>query len=127
LPTLARTDSTVNFNWGGGSPDPSISADNFTVRWTGTVQPQFNEPYTFYTSTDDGVRLYVNKQLIIDHWVDQGTTEWIGGISNALTAQQKYNIQMDYYEHGGGPWPPCRGAVLQRPKPLFPDATLPGD
>src|SRR5262249_7400503 len=101
-PSLVRTDAMVNFNWGNGSPDPLISTDNFTVRWTGTIQPQFNEPYTFYTTTDDGVRLWVNGQLIIDHWVDQGPTEWSGSLSGAFSAQQKYNIEMDYYEHGGG-------------------------
>ncbi|MDB6066991.1 MAG: hypothetical protein JWR26_3199, partial [Pedosphaera sp.] len=58
-PTLVRTDATVNFNWGAGSPDPSISADTFTARWTGMVQPQFSQTYTFYTTTDDGVRLWV--------------------------------------------------------------------
>ncbi|MDB6065398.1 MAG: hypothetical protein JWR26_1606, partial [Pedosphaera sp.] len=58
-PTLVRTDATVNFNWGTGSPDPSISADTFTARWTGMVQPQFSQTYTFYTTTDDGVRLWV--------------------------------------------------------------------
>src|SRR5262249_36940493 len=100
LPSLVRTDAVVNFNWGTGSPDPSISVDHFTARWTGAVQPQFNETYTFYTTTDDGVRLWVNGQLLIDHWVDQGPTEWSGSIS--LVAQQRYNIQMDYYENGGG-------------------------
>ena len=49
---------------------------------------------------DDGVRLWVNGQLLIDQWVDQGPTEWSGSIS--LVAQQRYNIQMDYYENGGG-------------------------
>src|SRR6185369_294594 len=44
-PTLTRTDATVNFNWGNGSPDPSISVDSFTARWTGQVQAQFNETY----------------------------------------------------------------------------------
>ncbi len=53
-PTLTRIDSTVNFDWVSGSPDPSISVDQFTVRWTGDVQPLFNETYTFYTRTDDG-------------------------------------------------------------------------
>lgn len=101
-PNLVRTDPTVNFNWGAGAPDPTISTDHFTVRWVGTVQPQFNEPYTFYTATDDGVRLWVNNQLVIDKWVDQGTTEWSGSLSNSLVAQQKYNIQMEYYENGGG-------------------------
>ncbi len=99
-PTLVRTDATINFNWGTGSPDPSISADDFTVRWIGSVQPQFSETYTFYTTTDDGVRLWVNGQLVIDHWQDQSPTEWSGTI--ALTAQQRYDVQMDYYENAGG-------------------------
>jgi uncharacterized repeat protein (TIGR03806 family) len=98
--TLVRTDAVVNFNWGNGSPDPSISADHFIARWTGAVQPQFNETYTFYATADDGVRVWINGQLLIDAWVDQGPTEWSGSIN--LVAQQRYNIQMDYYENGGG-------------------------
>ena len=98
-PTLTRTDATVNFNWGTGSPDPSISVDDFTVRWTGAVQPPFTETYTFYTTTDDGVRLWVNGQLLINEWVDQGATEWSGSIG--LVAGQKYPITMEYYENGG--------------------------
>jgi hypothetical protein len=94
-----RIDPTVDYDWGSGSPDPSISSDHFTVRWTGAVQPQFNEPYTFYTTTDDGVRLWVNGQLIIDEWVDQSATEWNGQI--ALTARRKYSVTMEYYENGG--------------------------
>ena len=50
-PSLVRTDAVVNFNWGNGSPDPKISSNTFTARWTGAVQPQFNETYTFYTTT----------------------------------------------------------------------------
>jgi len=99
-PSLVRTDSVVNVDWGNNSPDPKISSNTFTARWTGAVQPQFNEAYTFYTTTDDGVRLWVNGQLLIDEWVDQGPTEWSGTIN--LVAQQRYNIQMDYYENGGG-------------------------
>jgi hypothetical protein len=74
--------------------------DDFTVRWTGAVQPQFSQTYTFYTKTDDGVRLWVNGQLLIDEWVDQGATEWSATI--ALNAGQKYSITMEYYENGGG-------------------------
>ena len=97
---MTRIDAIVNTNWGNGSPDPAISSDSFTARWTGTVQPQFTETYTFSTTTDDGVRLWVNGQLLIDEWVDQGPTTWTGSI--ALKAQQVYNIRMDYYENGGG-------------------------
>jgi len=98
-PTLLRTDVTVNFDWGTGSPDSSISVDDFTVLWTGTVQPQFDETYTFYTTTDDGLRLWVNGQLVVDKWVDQPATEWSGAI--ALHAAQKYPISMEYYQNGG--------------------------
>ena len=99
-PSLVRTDSVVNFNFGNNSPDPKISSNTFTARWTGAVQPQFNESYTFYTTADDGVRLWINGQLLIDGWVNQAPTEWSGSIN--LVAQQRYNIQMDYYEDMGG-------------------------
>jgi hypothetical protein len=95
-----RTDATVNFDWANGSPVAGMGADTFSVRWTGEVQAQFNETYTFYTVTDDGVRLWVNGQLIIDKWFDQGATEWSGTI--VLAAGQRYAIQMDYYENAGG-------------------------
>ncbi len=98
-PTLTRIDLAVNFDWGSGSPAPSISSDDFTVRWTGDVQPQFNETYTFYTKTDDGARLWVNNQEIINAWVDQAATEWSGAI--ALNAGQRYAIRMEYYENAG--------------------------
>ncbi len=98
-PTLERVDPTINFNWGADSPDPSISVDTFTVRWTGMVQPLYSQTYTFYTKTDDGVRLWVNGQLLVDKWVNQGNIEWSGTI--ALTANQKYPILMEYYENTG--------------------------
>jgi uncharacterized repeat protein (TIGR03806 family) len=98
--TLVRVDPTVNFDWGNGSPDSRISADTFTVRWTGQIKAQFNETYTFTTTTDDGVRLYVNGQKIIDQWVDQSPTDWTGSI--ALQAGRFYDIRMEYYENGGG-------------------------
>jgi uncharacterized repeat protein (TIGR03806 family) len=117
-PTLVRTDSTIDFDWGSGSPDPSISVDSFTARWTGSVQPQFNETYTFYATTDDGVRVWVNGQLIIDEWVDQAPTTSAGSIS--LKAQQLYNITMEYYENGGG-----AAAQLAWSSPSTPQAIIP--
>jgi glucose/arabinose dehydrogenase len=97
---LVRTDATVNFNWGGGSPDPSIGSDTFSARWRGQVQPRFSETYTFFTRADDGVRMRVNGQLLVDRFVDQPPTEYSGTI--ALQAGQKYDIEIEYYEQGGG-------------------------
>lgn len=97
---LTRTDATVNFDWGSGSPNPSIGADTFSVRWIGQVQPRYSETYTFYTVSDDAVRLWVNSQNIVDNWTDHGSTEDKGTIS--LTAGQMYNIKMEFRDNAVG-------------------------
>ena len=99
-PTLTRMDATVNFEWSTTPPAANVGPTVYVVRWTGSVEPQFGETYTFSTTTDDGVRLWVNGQLLVNEWVDQGPTTWSGQIT--LAAQQRYNIQMDYYQNGGG-------------------------
>ncbi|MTJ09822.1 MULTISPECIES: PA14 domain-containing protein [unclassified Anabaena] len=91
---LIRTDATVDFNWGNGSPDAIIGKDNFRVDWTGLVQPLYSETYNFYTQSDDGVRLRINDQLLIDKWQDQSTREYSGSIF--LEAGKFYNIDLDY-------------------------------
>jgi hypothetical protein len=96
-PVLTRVDPLIDFDWGVGSPDPLVVTDFFTIRWTGKVQPLYTQNYTFYTKTDDGVRLWVNGQKLVDKWVLQGATEWSGTIS--LTADQKYDIVMEYFEN----------------------------
>src|SRR5205814_9065651 len=50
---LTRTDATVDFNWANGSPDPSLPADGFSVRWSGRVTARTGGAYTFYTVSDD--------------------------------------------------------------------------
>ncbi|MDB6111083.1 MAG: hypothetical protein JWR69_2833, partial [Pedosphaera sp.] len=97
---LVRTDATINFDWNTVSPNPAIPTNNYTVRWTGMVQPLFSQTYTFVTTTDDGMRLWVNGQLIIDHWAPQSPTTWSGSI--ALQALQLYSLEMDYNQEGGG-------------------------
>ncbi|MGK7899453.1 MAG: DUF4347 domain-containing protein [Xenococcus sp. (in: cyanobacteria)] len=96
---VIRTDSVVDFDWGLGSPNPAISSNTFSVRWTGEIEAKFSETYTFQTTTDDGVRLWINDQLIINEFIDQAATSHQGEI--ALTAGQKYDIRLDYYENGG--------------------------
>jgi hypothetical protein len=95
---LTRTDATVNFTW-TGSPGPGVTSDNFAVRWTGQVLAPVTGNYTFSTVSDDGVRLWVNGQLVINNWTDHGpTTNTSAPI--ALTAGVKYAITMEFYERG---------------------------
>lgn len=97
---LTRIDSTVDFDWGGGSPAPEIGPDTFSARWTGRIRPQFSQTYTFWVTADDGVRLYVGGQLIIDRWIDQAPTTY--SATKALQAGQLYDVRLEFYENGGG-------------------------
>lgn len=96
---LSRIDATVDFDWGSGSPDPSIVNWSFSVRWTGWIQAAASGTYTFTTLSDDGVRLWVNNELVIDNWTLHAATEDSGTIS--LSADQKYDITLEFYENTG--------------------------
>ncbi|MCX7782710.1 MAG: DUF1929 domain-containing protein, partial [Meiothermus sp.] len=78
--------------------------------------------YTFITRTDDGVRLWVNNQLIIDRWVNQSSTERSGTI--ALVAGQRYNIRMDYFENGGGAVAQLSWSSPSQPREIVPQRYL---
>lgn len=97
---VTRIDPTVNFTWGTGAPVPGIGPDTFSVRWSGQVRAKVTGATTFYTTSDDGVRLYVNNVLIVDNWTDHSPTDNTGTLT--LTAGQKYDIRMEMYENGGG-------------------------
>ncbi|HEV2664382.1 MAG TPA: glycoside hydrolase family 9 protein [Blastocatellia bacterium] len=99
-PLLTRVDQTVNFNWAGGSPAPGVVPnDQFSVRWEGQVEARSDELYTFHVTHDDGARLWVNDQLIINNWTDHAAIEDSGSI--ALQLGQRYSIRLEFYENGG--------------------------
>ncbi|HYE98027.1 MAG TPA: carbohydrate-binding protein [Planctomycetota bacterium] len=92
-----RLDPTVNFDWALNAPHPNVGAETFSVRWTGRVVPRFTETYTFYTRTDDGVRLWLNGVLLIDDWTLHSATERSGMIS--LVAGRAYDLRMEYFDN----------------------------
>jgi len=98
-PALTRTDATVNFDWVNAGPGTPIGNDDFSVRWSGQIQPLSTTTYTFRTKSDDGVRLRVNGTQIINNW-DDHSWEYDYGTIN-LTAGVKYDIVLEYYERGG--------------------------
>jgi hypothetical protein len=98
-PTFTRTDSSIYFNWGSGGPGNGVSSDNFSVRWTKTLNVPRSGYYRFYTRTDDGVRLWVDGRLRISSWRDQGaTTHYSYPIH---LSKGNHDIKVEYYEHGG--------------------------
>ena len=119
---ITRTDANIEFNWGTGSPDPSIGRETFSVRWTGRIEPLYSETYTFRTDTDDGVRLWVNNQLIIDQFVNQARTQHTGNIT--LSAGQKYDIRMEYFENTGGASAQLSWSSASQPVEVIPRSQL---
>lgn len=100
-PNLSRIDPTVNFSWSRSSPDATINNDNYAVRWQGEVQAIESGIHLFSTQSDDGVRLWVNDELIIDNWTRHGP-RWDRGDPITLTADQRYSIKMEFFENTGG-------------------------
>lgn len=96
---LTRLDPTVGADWGAGAPAPGIGADTFSVRWTGQVVPRHTETYTFSTTSDDGVRLWVGGRLLVDQWNDHSRTTHSGTVT--LTAGVRAPVVMEFYERGG--------------------------
>jgi hypothetical protein len=81
-------------------PPPGLRADGFSVRWTGELEAPSSEAYTFITGSDDGVRMYLNGELIIDAWADQDRIESTSQPIQ-LVAGQRYPIVVEGYENGG--------------------------
>ncbi len=96
-PVLIRNDPSINFTWGTGSPGSGIPSDNFSVRWTRSLYFDVNT-YRFHLIIDDGARLWIDGQLLIDEWHDAAVREATGDF--ALT-QGTHTIRVDYYERTG--------------------------
>ena len=119
---LTRLDSTVNFDWLQLAPATGLPVDGFSVRWSGTVTPRYTESYTFYATSDDGVRVWVNGALIADNWSDHAPAEVSGSIN--LTAGMPADIKMEYYESTGGAVSQLRWSSLTQPKEIVPALLL---
>lgn len=99
-PVNVQVDAPVYFDWGTGSPAANMPSDNFSVHWQGYITAPVSGDYTFYVTSDDGQRLYLNNTMIIDDWVLHGPTTRT--VIETLTAGQKYPIAYEMFEQGGG-------------------------
>lgn len=100
-PTLTRIDPSVDFTFSGAIGE-GVASENIFVRWEGFVEAPVAGDYTFYTRSDDGVRLWVGGKQIVDSWIDRGETEDVSNATFALKAGQRIPLKMDYYQGGGG-------------------------
>ena len=99
-PALTRIEA-VNFDWGTSAPGTGVVANNFSVRWTGTLLASTSGAYRFQTVSDDGVRVWVNGVPLIDNWSDHASTTNTSAAIN-LSAGQRYSVKVEYYDKSGG-------------------------
>jgi PKD repeat protein len=96
-PLLVRDDPAIDFIWGPDAPGPELPADDFSVRWSRDWS--FDRGlYRFSLAVDNGARLWVDGQLIIDTWLE--------GPARELTAEYAldegpHHIRLEYFEHTG--------------------------
>jgi beta-glucosidase len=95
-PVFTRIDSIINFSW-GWSPAPGVSENQFSVRWTGKIIPPETRIYRLGTRTDDGARLYLNKQLLFEDWTEHG--EKPNNKEVELIAGKEYEIVFEHFDN----------------------------
>lgn len=96
-PALTRNDVAVSFDWGLASPGAGLPADNFSARWTRSLNFDAGT-YRFIFQVDDGVRFYIDDQLVLDEWRDGSLRTQT--VERTLT-QGIHNLRVDYYERTG--------------------------
>ena len=100
-PIHTTTVPNINYNWQSGQVLNSNRNEDVIVEFKGLISPTTSGYYRFYTPADDGTRLYINNQLLIDDWYDKGGG---GSVSEPiyLEANNPVPVTLFYYENGGG-------------------------
>ena len=98
-PTMVRVDKRVHFDWGEGSFVEGQPVDHFSVRWTGYFVPKATADYEFFTSADDGVRLYIDSDRVIEDWLPHSQT--VDTAIKHLEAGHEYSVRFEYFEDVG--------------------------
>jgi hypothetical protein len=91
-------DLPINYDWGEGGPGNGVGNDNFSVRWTSRLYIAAGI-YTFIARSDDGIKVWLDGDLIIDAWQDQAPTEYQ---TTRSVSSGEHDIRVEYYEYGGG-------------------------
>jgi hypothetical protein len=99
-PALTRTEA-VNYDWGTSAPAASMPVDAFSARWTGRVFASKDGNYTFQTTSDDGVRLWIDGTLVIDNWTTHASTT-NSSLPISLKAGFYYELKLEYFESQAG-------------------------
>ncbi|MBA7527417.1 Xylan 1,4-beta-xylosidase [subsurface metagenome] len=98
-PHAVRLDSVINFSWFNRAPLPGMNAENYSIRWFGNLLAPKSGRYLISVSGDDGFRLYIDDEMIIDAWEEGWATE---NVSLEFEAGSQHSIEIDYYQKEWG-------------------------
>lgn len=96
-PSFTTSVEQVGFNWGTGGPGGGISGSNFSARFSRQDWLKAGV-WRFYATSDDGIRVFVDNQLVIDGWKIQAPTTYFGDVS---VGEGYHNIRVEYFQQGG--------------------------
>lgn len=99
---LIKQEPAIDFDWGKSSPYSEVPGDNFSVRFLSRLTPAHSsgtEAYTFYVTANDYAKLYINGNVVVEHW-EQGSTNTYTGKFD-LTAGEAYDLILEYAEGAG--------------------------
>jgi len=118
VPVLTQIEDSINHTWGTGVVAATLS-DKVSARWIADLEAPLTETYTLITTSDDGVRLWLDDWLGINNWTDHSTTDNRARVD--LIAGQVYLIRMEWYDN-------TQGAVAQLSwqSPSIPRQIIPG-
>lgn len=97
-PRVQRSDAQVNFGWTLSSPAPSIPYDWYSGRWTGRITVPTGEPLTLGVVGNDGYRLWVDGELVVDRWFKRSFSVTM---SQKPIAPGTHDIRLEYFESTG--------------------------
>ncbi len=97
-PAFIRQDQAIDFDWSSSTPDPAITGDNYSVRWTRWYNAESAGPYNLKLTSDDGSRLWVDGSLVLDMWYDHAAQAQTASLD--LTAGY-HLVRVEYYNRGG--------------------------
>lgn len=99
VPVVTRTDPQIEFDWANEAPDPALDQAQFSARWKGEISIPADGTYTFITRSNDGSRIFVNDQLVVEDWGTHAARDTAGSITLEAGA---YPIAVEYFQEGGG-------------------------
>jgi hypothetical protein len=125
--SMSRIDPRVDYTWGTGYPDTQVTQNtNYSVRWTGQVEPFYNENYTFCVQANDGVQLWINgvQRLAASAWNTRTSTAEFCTSPIALTAGSRNDIRLEYWQNTGNAEVHLYWQSTSQPKEIIPSTQL---